>query len=137
MRFHFAPSVLAKRFFMSSAASASKLHALDPATTCFLLCDIQERFRPLIHEFPSLVASAQTLVRNVSVLTISVVKLFDCSYLAHIFCLHSAVRLVLCGLLRVSSLHDCSGLSVPPPAAASRSQNSFFIFHLVISFVVR
>jgi hypothetical protein len=34
-----------------------------PEKTVFLLCDIQERFRPLIYEFASMTASAETLVR--------------------------------------------------------------------------
>ena len=67
------PSFAAVRFFavartMSSDATAAaaagvpKLGRFDPATTVFFLCDIQERFRPLIHEFPSLIAASKTLV---------------------------------------------------------------------------
>jgi nicotinamidase-related amidase len=34
-----------------------------PANTVLLLCDIQEKFRPLIWKFPAVVASAQALTR--------------------------------------------------------------------------
>lgn len=45
------------------AAAPSKLHRLDPATTVFFACDIQEVFRPRILEFPSLLSNTKTLVR--------------------------------------------------------------------------
>lgn len=44
-------------------------HALRAATlpklerTVFMLCDIQERFRPLIHRFDDVIHTAATLVR--------------------------------------------------------------------------
>jgi nicotinamidase-related amidase len=45
------------------AAARASLALPTPATTVLLLCDIQEKFRPLIWKFPAVVASAQALTR--------------------------------------------------------------------------
>jgi nicotinamidase-related amidase len=44
---------------MSVARAGRRLTA---ASSCLFVCDIQERFRDLIHEFPSVVSSARTLL---------------------------------------------------------------------------
>ena len=45
------------------AAAARNLARPTPSNTVLLLCDIQEKFRPLIWKFPAVVASAQALQR--------------------------------------------------------------------------
>jgi len=44
---------------MSSMLAVSKQIPLKPA---FFVCDIQERFRPAIHEFPCVVATSRRLL---------------------------------------------------------------------------
>ncbi|KAJ2529319.1 hypothetical protein IWW43_004964 [Coemansia sp. RSA 1935] len=46
---------------MASVAVARRLGRLNPKTTVFFLCDIQERFRTGIHAFESLVQVAQKM----------------------------------------------------------------------------
>ena len=41
----------------------SKLGRLRPASTCLLICDVQEKFRAGIHKFPAVVSGAQRLTR--------------------------------------------------------------------------
>lgn len=41
--------------------------------TAFFLCDIQERFRPLIHRYPSVIATAQKLIKAASILDVPLV----------------------------------------------------------------
>lgn len=45
-----------------SSCLTPKLHLFHAPSTFFFLCDAQERFRPLVHEFDSVVSSADTLV---------------------------------------------------------------------------
>ena len=44
------------------ASMITKVKKLNPATTAVLVCDIQERFRGIIHGFPSMLKSSQLLV---------------------------------------------------------------------------
>jgi nicotinamidase-related amidase len=55
--------------------SAGRLLARSPRAdgTVFLLCDIQERFRPLIHRFPTVIQTAKTLTQVARILDIPVV----------------------------------------------------------------
>jgi hypothetical protein len=46
----------------------SQLVRPRPETTVFFLCDVQERFRSLIHKFPSVVAASSILLRGAGVL---------------------------------------------------------------------
>ena len=46
-----------------ATAAARNLARPTPSNTVLLLCDIQEKFRPLIWKFPAVVASAQALQR--------------------------------------------------------------------------
>lgn len=39
------------------------LHKMLRGSTALFCCDIQERFRPLIHDFPALIHSAKKMVR--------------------------------------------------------------------------
>jgi hypothetical protein len=50
------------------------LYRLTPATTTFFLCDIQERFRDLIHQYPSVIATAEKMVKASTILDIPVVS---------------------------------------------------------------
>lgn len=59
----------------SSALSAAARHVgkLSPATSCLLLCDIQERFSPLIYKTDTVVSTAQFLTSVGKALDIPVV----------------------------------------------------------------
>ncbi|KAL7749527.1 hypothetical protein RI367_005082 [Sorochytrium milnesiophthora] len=46
---------------MAAAATAARLGRLSTSSTAFFLCDIQEKFRNLIYEFPHVIATAQKL----------------------------------------------------------------------------
>lgn len=46
---------------------------LKPATTCVLVCDVQERFRALIHQFDAVAATAGLLVSASRVLGLQVI----------------------------------------------------------------
>ena len=48
----------------SIAASATRLGKLTPNETALLVCDVQERFRPLISGFPAVVDTSRRMVRN-------------------------------------------------------------------------
>ncbi|KAI8867998.1 Isochorismatase hydrolase [Ramicandelaber brevisporus] len=61
---------LASTAFRRSALVSSKL---APSTTAFFVCDIQERFRSLIHAFPSVVATSKKLLETADALSIPVV----------------------------------------------------------------
>ena len=45
----------------------SQLIRPRPETTVFYLCDVQERFRALIHKFPSVVAASSILLRGAGI----------------------------------------------------------------------
>lgn len=47
---------------MSSALARKAVGKLNPASTYFLLCDIQERFRDVIFHFPQVRACLSCLV---------------------------------------------------------------------------
>lgn len=53
-------------------APAARLGKLSPSTTALFLCDMQERFRDLIHEFPSAMRGCQYLTRVANVLELPV-----------------------------------------------------------------
>ena len=59
----------------SSALSAAARHVgkLSPATSCLLLCDIQERFSPLIYKTDTVVSTAQFLTSVGKALDIPIV----------------------------------------------------------------
>ena len=44
-----------------------------PNSTAFFLCDVQEVFRTLIHEFPSVIATCNKLVHASKILSIPVI----------------------------------------------------------------
>ncbi len=48
---------------MSSVVAAHSRSFLNPGSTVFLLCDVQERFRPLIHNFPAVLSNSARLCR--------------------------------------------------------------------------
>ena len=50
--------------------SARRLGRLDPASTLFLCCDIQEAFRGVIHKFPALLKTAQRMMATARILSI-------------------------------------------------------------------
>ncbi|ORZ40189.1 Isochorismatase-like protein [Catenaria anguillulae PL171] len=57
---------------MSASASAT-LARLVPGRTAFFLCDIQERFRPMIYRFPDVVNTADKMAQASKVLSIPLV----------------------------------------------------------------
>ena len=48
----------------TSTTSSSSLGRLDPATTALFVCDVQERFRPLIAGFDAVAETSSRLVRG-------------------------------------------------------------------------
>ena len=63
-------------FFLISLAMAAALRTvgkLTPKSSILMLCDIQDRFRPLIHEGESIVSQANFLCRIGSELDVPVV----------------------------------------------------------------
>jgi len=58
---------------LSAAAAARHVGKLSPATSCLLLCDIQERFSPLIYKTDTIVSTAQFLTSVGRALNIPVV----------------------------------------------------------------
>ena len=58
---------------MASLVKASVVKKLDPAKTCVLVCDIQERFRDVIMGFESLVKCSAFVVKSAGELKIPVV----------------------------------------------------------------
>jgi hypothetical protein len=49
-----------------------RLGRLDPATTVFLCCDVQEAFRSAIHRFPAVISTAQRMLAAARTLSIPV-----------------------------------------------------------------
>ena len=49
------------------------LARLKPASTVFLLCDVQEKFRKAIHKFATVVSGAQRMIRVADELSIPVI----------------------------------------------------------------
>ena len=67
------PTRLAVRAMATHAASSSpSLGRLTPSTSTLLICDVQERFRPLIHAFPAVADTASRLVRGAAALGVPV-----------------------------------------------------------------
>lgn len=62
-----------KRDSDSQTMSARKLARLHPSSVVFLICDVQEKFRPGIHKFQTVVSGAQRLVRAADILNIPVI----------------------------------------------------------------
>lgn len=62
---------------MSSSAikaiGQSAVGKLTPATTTFFLCDIQERFRPLIHNSQTIVSTSQYLTSVANTLSVPII----------------------------------------------------------------
>ena len=56
-----------------SSSSAAVVGKLKPATTAFFLCDIQERFRPLIYNSETIVSTSQYLTSVANTLSIPIV----------------------------------------------------------------
>lgn len=54
-------------------AKLQRLARLRPETSILLICDIQERFRSVIHKFPAVVSSCQRMAKAASALSIPVV----------------------------------------------------------------
>lgn len=52
----------------SSPSATSSLGSLDPATTALFVCDVQERFRPLIAGFDAVAETSSRLVRGAQAL---------------------------------------------------------------------
>jgi nicotinamidase-related amidase len=58
---------------MAAASVASRLGRVDPTRAVFFLCDVQERFRDVILEMPSLIESSKLLLGAANVLSIPIV----------------------------------------------------------------
>jgi hypothetical protein len=54
-------------------ALSKAVSRIQPGKSTFFLCDIQERFRPLIHRFPTVVSKSNVLVRAMALLEVPVV----------------------------------------------------------------
>ena len=59
-----APSSSSSIIAMASSNSSPSLGRLDPATTALFVCDVQERFRPLIAGFDAVAETSSRLVRG-------------------------------------------------------------------------
>lgn len=46
---------------------------LNPASTAFFVCDIQEKFRSAIWQFPSVISIAQKMIKGAEILDIPVI----------------------------------------------------------------
>mmetsp|Transcript_14647 Transcript_14647/g.17323 ORF Transcript_14647/g.17323 Transcript_14647/m.17323 type:complete len:298 (+) Transcript_14647:26-919(+) len=57
----------------ANAISRNVVGKLTPATTAFFLCDIQERFRPLMHNSQTVISTAQYLTSIANTLDIPIV----------------------------------------------------------------
>lgn len=57
----------------TGTAAAKQLSRLDPQRTVFFLCDIQEKFRAVIHNFPSVVHVASLLARSAPILDVPLI----------------------------------------------------------------
>jgi len=57
----------------ANALSRNIVGKLTPATTAFFLCDIQERFRPLMHNSQTIISTAQYLTSIANTLDIPIV----------------------------------------------------------------
>ncbi|KAJ1638769.1 Isochorismatase-like protein [Pavlovales sp. CCMP2436] len=57
---------------MQLAAKVQRLGRLEPATTLFLCCDVQEAFRSAVHRFPAVVATAARMLAAAETLAIPV-----------------------------------------------------------------
>ena len=49
------------------------LGKISPATSCFMLCDVQDRFRPLLYEGESVVSTSNFLCRTAEELSVPLV----------------------------------------------------------------
>ena len=58
---------------ISKASRSLSVGKLVPKSTAFFLCDIQERFRPLIHNSETIISTAQYLTSTASALSIPVI----------------------------------------------------------------
>ena len=50
---------------MASAADAPRIGRLVPSETALFVCDVQERFRPIISGFPAVIDTSKRMVRPV------------------------------------------------------------------------
>lgn len=60
---------------MTTAMNAAARRLPQLGKTAFMLCDIQERFRPLIHRFPAVIATAKKMVALIHLLGLSRAKI--------------------------------------------------------------
>lgn len=58
---------------MAAVAARKSLGKLTPASSVLLVCDIQERFRDIIHQFPSVVRTSKFLVDGCAALSVPIV----------------------------------------------------------------
>lgn len=58
---------------MALTSKATKLGKLLPTSTALFVCDIQERFRPIISGFPSVVDTSRRMVRGANILGLPVI----------------------------------------------------------------
>lgn len=58
---------------VAAVAARKSLGKLTPASSVLLVCDIQERFRDIIHQFPSVVRTSKFLVDGCTALNVPIV----------------------------------------------------------------
>mmetsp|Transcript_26494 Transcript_26494/g.57810 ORF Transcript_26494/g.57810 Transcript_26494/m.57810 type:complete len:204 (+) Transcript_26494:116-727(+) len=56
-----------------ATASLARVGKLLPSTSALFVCDVQERFRPVIHHFPSVIDTARRMIRGANTLGLPVV----------------------------------------------------------------
>ncbi|KWU46769.1 Isochorismatase hydrolase [Rhodotorula sp. JG-1b] len=55
------------------SAAAARIHRLVPSRTAFFLCDLQERFRLVVHSYPSVLATAEKMIKAAMIMEIPVI----------------------------------------------------------------
>jgi hypothetical protein len=58
---------------MALSTKAARLGKLLPTSTALFVCDIQERFRPIITGFPAVVDTSRRMIRGANILGLPVI----------------------------------------------------------------